>query len=124
MVTFRRWSSVALPFTLSSFARRHWIDLHDDIEAQLGELGELANVRPSGSKAAENLLRVTGILAVVEEGIVVEVDHIKGASTLMGYYLTEIQRLTDEESVCRVEEEADRLLRWLQVKVWKRFSVR
>ncbi|NWB10747.1 DUF3987 domain-containing protein [Pseudomonas sp. D5002] len=109
---------------LSPLARRRWIDLHDAIEAQLGEFGELASVRPSGSKAADNLLRVAGILAVVEESSVVEVDHIQRASALVGYYLTEIQRLTEQEPVCRVKEEADRLLRWLQVKDWKRFSIR
>ena len=110
--------------SLSPLARRRWIDLHDAIEAQLGEFGELACVRPSGSKAADNLLRVAGILAVVEESSVVEVDHIQRASALVGYYLTEIQRLTEQEPVCRVKEEADRLLRWLQVKDWKRFSIR
>ncbi|WP_323987731.1 YfjI family protein [Pseudomonas canadensis] len=112
------------PLTLSPLARRRWIDLHDAIEAQLGEFGELASVRPSGSKAADNLLRVAGILAVVEENSVVEVDHIQRASALVGYYLTEIQRLTEQEPMCRVKEEADRLLRWLQVKDWKRFSIR
>ncbi|PBQ17008.1 hypothetical protein CCL08_14950 [Pseudomonas congelans] len=110
--------------SLSPLARRRWIDLHDAIEAQLGEFGELASVRPSGSKAADNLLRVAGILAVVEESSVVEVDHIQRASALVGYYLTEIQRLTEQEPVCRVKEEADRLLRWLQAKNWKRFSIR
>lgn len=113
-----------LKLSLSPLARRRWIDLHDAIEAQLGEFGELASVRPSGSKAADNLLRVAGILAVVEESSVVEVDHIQRASALVGYYLTEIQRLTEQEPVCRVKEEADRLLRWLQVKDWKRFSIR
>ncbi|MBY8933891.1 YfjI family protein [Pseudomonas fluorescens] len=112
------------PLTLSPLARRRWIDLHDAIEAQLGEFGELASVRPSGSKAADNLLRVAGILAVVEESSVVEVDHIQRASALVGYYLTEIQRLTEQEPVCRVKEEADRLLRWLQAKDWKRFNIR
>lgn len=112
------------PLSLSPLARRRWIDLHDAIEAQLGEFGELASVRPSGSKAADNLLRVAGILAVVEESSAVEVEHIQRASALVGYYLTEIQRLTEREPVCRVKEEADRLLRWLQVKDWKRFSIR
>ncbi|WP_460163341.1 YfjI family protein [Pseudomonas sp. S2_F03] len=112
------------PLSLSPLARRRWIDLHDAIEAQLGEFGELASVQPSGSKAADNLLRVAGILAVVEESCVVEVDHIQRASTLVGYYLTEIQRLTEQEPVCRAKEEADRLLRWLQIKNWKRFSIR
>ena len=110
--------------SLSPLARRRWIDLHDAIEAQLGEFGELASVRPNGSKAADNLLRVASILAVVEESSVVEVDHIQRASALVGYYLTEIQRLTEQEPVCRVKEEADRLLRWLQVKEWTRFSIR
>ena len=110
--------------SLNPLARRRWIDLHDAIEAQLGEFGELAGVRPSGSKAADNLLRVAGILAVVEESSFVEVDHIQRASALVGYYLTEIQRLTEQEPVCRVKEEADRLLRWLKVKDWKRFSIR
>ncbi|MDO7928392.1 YfjI family protein [Pseudomonas sp. KFB-139] len=110
--------------SLSPLARRRWIDLHDAIEAQLGEFGELASVRPSGSKAADNLLRIAGILAVVEESSVVEVDHIQRASALVGYYLTEIQRLTEQEPVCRVKEEADRLLRWLQAKDWKHFSIR
>ena len=112
------------PLSLSPLARRRWIDLHDAIEAQLGEFGELASVRPSGSKAADNLLRVAGNLAVVEESSVVEVDHIQRASAVVGYYLSEIQRLTEQEPVCRVKEEADRLLRWLQVKDWKRFSIR
>ena len=35
----------ALP--LRSLARQTWINLHDTIEAQLGELDELANVRPA-----------------------------------------------------------------------------
>ncbi len=31
--------------SLSPLARRRWIDLHDAIEAQLGEFGELASVQ-------------------------------------------------------------------------------
>ncbi|EGH72843.1 hypothetical protein PSYAR_20016 [Pseudomonas syringae pv. aceris str. M302273] len=110
--------------SLSPLARRRWIDLHDAIEDQLGEFGELATVRASGSKAADNLLRVAGILATVEESAAIEVDHIQRASALIGYYLTEIQRLTEQEPACRVKEEADRLLRWLHAKDWKRFRLR
>lgn len=67
-------------------------------------------MRRSGSKAADNLLCVAGILAVVEEGSAVEVDHIQRASTLVGCFLTENQRLTEHDRVCRVKEEADPLL--------------
>ena len=112
------------PLSLSPLTRHRWIDLHDAIVHQLGEFGELAAVRASGSKAADNLLRVAGILATVEERSVVEVDHIQRASALIGYCLTEVQRLAEQEPVCRMKEEADRLLRWLHAKNWKRFRLR
>lgn len=38
--------------------------------------------------AADSLLRVASVLAVVEESRVVEVDHIQWTSALVGYYLT------------------------------------
>jgi hypothetical protein len=67
----------ALP--LRSLARQTWINLHDTIEAQLGEFDELANVRPSASKAADNLLRIAGVLAVLEDRDLIEVTHILSA---------------------------------------------
>lgn len=112
----------ALP--LRSLARQTWINLHDTIEAQLGEFDELANVRPSASKAADNLLRIAGVFAVLEDREMIEVTHIQRASSLMDYYLTEIQRLTEQEPINTQREEADRLLRWLQEKQWPPFTVR
>ncbi|EXF95630.1 hypothetical protein HK44_023825 [Pseudomonas fluorescens HK44] len=109
---------------LKSLARQTWINLHDTIEAQLGEFDELANVRPSASKAADNLLRIAGVFTVLEGSDMIEVTHIQRASSLMAYYLTEIQRLTEQEPACTKLEEADRLLRWLQEKQWSRFTVR
>jgi hypothetical protein len=112
----------ALP--LRSLARQTWINLHDTIEAQLGEFDELANVRPSASKAADNLLRIAGVFAVLEDRDLIEVTHIQRASSLMDYYLTEIQRLTEQEPINTQREEADRLLRWLREKQWPPFTVR
>lgn len=43
---------------------------------------------PSGSTAADSLLRVANVLEVVEESRGVEVDHIQWTSALVGYYLT------------------------------------
>jgi len=54
----------------------------------------------------------------------IEVTHIQRASSLMDYYLTEIQRLTEQEPINTQREEADRLLRWLQEKQWPPFTVR
>ena len=61
---------------------------------------------------------------MVEEAIQLEEAHIQRASTLMDYYLAEIQRLTEQEPVNSRREEADRLLRWLVQKGWTHFTVR
>lgn len=109
---------------LTARARRAWIDIHDTIEGQSGEFGELAGVQPVASKAAANVLRIAGVLAVVEEACALEETHILRASTLMDYYLAEIQRLTEQEPINSRREEADRLLRWLVQKGWTHFTIR
>ena len=47
---------------------------------------------------------------MVEEASTLDETHIQCASTLMDYYLAEIQRLTEQEPVNSRCEEADRLL--------------
>ncbi|EPN29013.1 hypothetical protein A242_29673, partial [Pseudomonas syringae pv. actinidiae ICMP 19095] len=71
-----------------------------------------------------NVLRIAGVLAVIEDAPVVDEPHIQRASTLMDYYLAEIQRLTEQEPINTLREEADRLLRWLTQKGWTQFTVR
>lgn len=70
------------------------------------------------------MLRTAGVLAMVEEACTLNETHIQRASTLMDYYLAEIQRLTEKEPVNSRCEEADRLLRWLVQKSWTHFSIR
>ena len=109
---------------LTPRARRAWIDIHDTIECQSGEFGELANVQPVAGKAAANVLRIAGVLAMIEEAHQLDDAHIQRASTLMEYYLAEIQRLTEQEPINSRLEEADRLLRWLVQKGWPHFTIR
>ncbi|QBZ87884.1 DUF3987 domain-containing protein [Pseudomonas viciae] len=109
---------------LTDSARMAWIDIHDTIECQSGEFGELAGVQSVASKAAANVLRIAGVLAAIEEACALNEEHIQRASTLMDYYLAEIQRLTEQEPVNTLREEADRLLRWLKQKGWTRFTIR
>ncbi|MBD9458786.1 DUF3987 domain-containing protein [Pseudomonas sp. PDM05] len=109
---------------LTPSARTAWIDIHDTIECQSGEFGELAGIQSVAGKAAANVLRIAGVLAVIEDVSVVSETHIQRASTLMDYYLAEIQRLTEQEPINKLREEADRLLRWLTQKGWTRFTVR
>ena len=109
---------------LTHSARMAWIDIHDTIECQSGEFGELAGVQSVASKAAANVLRIAGVLAVIEQATALNEEHIQRASTLMDYYLAEILRLTEQEPVNTLREEADRLLRWLKQKGWTRFTIR
>ncbi|MGR3995084.1 YfjI family protein [Pseudomonas sp. 1121_17] len=109
---------------LTPSARTAWIDIHDTIECQSGEFGELASIQSVAGKAAANVLRIAGVLAVIEDAKVVGEVHIQRASTLMDYYLAEIQRLTEQEPINTLREEADRLLRWLTQKGWNQFTVR
>jgi hypothetical protein len=109
---------------LTPSARTAWIDIHDTIECQSGEFGELAGIQSVAGKAAANVRRIAGVLAVIEDAPVVAEPHIQRASTLMDYYLAEIQRLTEQEPINTLREEADRLLRWLTQKGWTQFTVR
>jgi hypothetical protein len=61
---------------LTPRARRAWIDIHDTIECQSGEFGELAGAQPVTSKAAANVLRIAGVLAMVEEASALDEGHI------------------------------------------------
>lgn len=109
---------------LSPFAREAWITIHDTIECESGEFGELVNVQAATSKAAANVLRMAGVMAAVEESTVLEGMHIQRASTLMDYYLAESQRLTEQEPLNKLRAEAACLLRWLIKKNWPPFRLR
>jgi len=109
---------------LSPHARDAWTAIHDTIECESGEFGELVNVQSAAGKAAANVLRMAGVLAMVEESAVLEEVHIQRASTVMDYYLAEIQRLTEQEPLNKLRAEADRLLRWLVQKNWPPFRIR
>lgn len=109
---------------LSPRAREAWIAIHDTIECESGEFGELVNVQAAASKAAANVLRMAAVMAVVEESTVLEEMHIQRASTLMDYYLAENQRLTEQEPLNKLRAEADCLLRWLIKKNWPPFRLR
>lgn len=81
-------------------------------------------MQAAAGKAAANVLRMAGVLAMVEESTVLEELHIQRASSLMDYYLAEIQRLTEQEPRNKLRAEADCLLRWLIQKNWPPFRIR
>ena len=81
-------------------------------------------MQAAAGKAAANVLRMAGVMAVVEESTVLEDMHIQRASTLMDYYLAGSQRLTEQEPLNKLRAEPDCLLRWLIKKNWPPFRLR
>ncbi len=52
---------------LSAGARAAWIAFADHVEAQLGDAGGLAAIRPLANKLAEHAARIAGVLAIVND---------------------------------------------------------
>lgn len=91
---------------LDEDARRAWVRFHDDVESGLAAGGELADVRDTASKAAENAARIAALFAVfdADPGCThVGVEHIGSACRIAAWHLSEAQRLfgrlaTDEQA--------------------------
>lgn len=101
---------------LSDNAMSLWIEAHDDIERKLGQNGEFADIKATGSKAADNILRIAGVLSLVEnpETKIIKEEHMFNAITLGAYYQYEALRLTTENKLNLVLPRAQYLLDWLQ----------
>nr|WP_286948637.1 YfjI family protein [Pseudomonas sp. UBA6718] len=101
-----------------------WIAEHDAIELQLGRGGAMHEIKPTAAKGAENLLRIAGVLAVVEGLQSISVELIKRAAALMRWYLAEALRLINPASVDKQLLVAQRLIDWLLINQWHQFEAR
>lgn len=76
-------------------AKKRWIKFHDEIDQQLAPKQKLEFVKRFASKAAEHVLRLAGIFAIIEQPNTnqIEENHIERGITLVNYYLSEILRI-------------------------------
>ena len=109
---------------LEPSAQAAWVAEHDAIEAQLGQGGDMQEIKPTAAKGAENLLRIAGVLAVVEGQQTIGAELIKRAAVLVRWYLTEALRLTNPAKVDPQLLAASRLLDWLATNQWHKFEAR
>lgn len=103
---------------LSPDAHQCWISFHDGLEKQLGKGGQYHSVRRFGSKAAEHVLRIAGVLALFENpaSLKIDADYVERAITIIDYYLHERIRL---DNYCYIEPSllaAQRVLEWMKSK--------
>ncbi|MDN3553273.1 YfjI family protein [Halomonas almeriensis] len=91
-----------------------WCQLHDGIESQLGQGGQLDGIQEAASKAAENAARIAAVLATVEGFDHPQVEHVERAGRLIGYYLESMHARADEAQQDQQAMAARDLLEWIQ----------
>jgi putative DNA primase/helicase len=79
---------------LSAEAKQIWIQFHDDIESELRQDGELADLRDVASKAADNAARLAALFHLFTQGFGdVSAEAMKSATTIVAWHLHEARRL-------------------------------
>jgi hypothetical protein len=101
--------------TLSAGARAAWIACANHIEAQLGDKGGLATIRPLANKLAEHAARIAGVLTIVNDLNAAEIttETMEAGIELAQHYAAEALRLDATGQVSDKHRMALRLLDWL-----------
>lgn len=104
-------------------AKAAWIVFHDDVEKEMKANGKFSQIRAFGSKAPDQVLRIAGILALLEDldAPYIKSNHLHAAICLVEYYLTETLRLHGSTSIDPNLVAAQELLEWCQSnheKIW------
>ena len=104
--------------TLTPAAKRLWETFHNDIEGGQAPGGRYAGVPAWASKAAEQVARIAGVMALIESPDCHDVTapQIERAATLMRFYLGEAVRLIDTSAVPAKVRDAMTVLAWCHDK--------
>ncbi|MGE6993779.1 YfjI family protein [Pseudomonas sp. NPDC047961] len=105
-------------------AKALWVEAYDAIEAGLGRSGDLQEIKPTAAKGGEYILRIAGVLAIVEKAGALTGPIIERAARLVSWYLFETLRLTTPASVAPHVLQAQRLIDWLSDNCWHSFDAR
>lgn len=100
---------------LSADAKQVWINLHDEIEADLGEDGCWAPIADFATKAAEHAIRLAAVQTLWGDPDAVEISaaSMANASRLIQFYLQENRRLRASATTQLILSLAQRVLAWL-----------
>lgn len=110
--------------SLEQDAMAAWISTHDEIEVELGKGGDLQEIKPTAAKGAENVLRIAGVLAVIEQTGAITQPIDERAAALVHWYLAEALRLCSPAKAEPHLTQAQRLFDWLLAKGWYSFESR
>lgn len=98
--------------TLAPDAKAFWIEVVNHIERDL--CGELLSVRGSAGKADAQILRIAGVLTLVEDVHAgsISLDAVERATVLMQYHLDEALRIIGTSHPGQRIEDAEALIQW------------
>jgi len=100
--------------TLTPEAKQAFITYHDTIETQLGEGGELRDVRDVASKTADNAARLAALLQWFEDPQgTIEREYFERASRIAAWHLNESRRFFGELALPSDLADAVRLDNWI-----------
>jgi hypothetical protein len=101
---------------LDAAAFQVWREFHDDIERELAQRGEYAELRDFAAKAAEQAARLACVLHVFEHGPVgsIGVAHLEAGARLAAWHLHEARRVLGLVGQSGEAADATVLLDWLR----------
>lgn len=99
---------------LSPDARALWIRVYNAVEHKQADNGEYAPIRAWGSKAASQVLRMAGVLTLVDnpDAQVIEAPDVERAAELVLWHLSEALRIVGTATVPHEVKDAEKLRDW------------
>lgn len=99
---------------LSPDAKALWCDVHDSIERQMAPTGRYAVCKPWASKAAEQCLRIAGVLTLIEDPDAQQIERcvLEHAAELTLWHLNEAVRLAGTATTSSEVRNAEAILSW------------
>jgi putative DNA primase/helicase len=90
-----------------------WKSVHNKIEADLGEDGELSNLRDLASKSADNISRLAALFTLFNNEAEISKDSVVMASRIVIWHLHEARRFFGEIHTNPQDLLAGKLDKWL-----------
>lgn len=97
---------------LTPEAKALWVRAHDRIERMQAPGSQFSQIRATASKAAENILRVAGVLTVISGRTEIDIATVDNAVTLVLWHLGEAARLAGVATIPPEVKAAEEVLRW------------
>lgn len=110
---------------LDAEAKQLWIEFHDHVEEGLADGKPFAPIRGLASKAAEHVMRLSGVLSKVSDpdSPVISYMYVESAIELVNHYLSEALRLFSSAAVDEELVRAQELLEWLRSRAKDHISL-